>query len=82
MLGWPWEIDPNHNLSLILSQADNFENQLKEIDSEIQKFESRKKSLSNNHLEISDTVSKGECMGKDKGNLENLNVGSDMTCET
>ena len=60
------ETNPNHNLSLILNQADNFENQLKEIDSKIQKFESRNKSLSDNNLEISNTVSKGQCIERIK----------------
>ena len=46
------ETNPNHNLSLILNQADNFENQLKEIDLKIQKFESRNKSLSDKSISI------------------------------
>lgn len=54
------EIDPNKNLSLIHNQADNFEIQLKEIDSEIQKFESKNNSLLDNHLEFSATDSVGE----------------------
>ena len=63
-------VDPIPDLSLIPNQSTNFEFQLKEIDSEIPKFDNDKNPKPENQV-ISIMVPSGDSIGEDNGNLEN-----------
>ena len=63
-------VDHVPDLSLIPNQSTNFEFQLKEIDSKIQKFDNDKNPKPKNQV-ISIMVPSGDSIGEDNGNLEN-----------
>ena len=63
-------VDHVLDLSLIPNQSTNFEFQLKEIDSEIQKFDNDKNPKPENQV-ISIMVPSGDSIREDNGNLEN-----------
>ena len=63
-------VDHVLDLSLIPNQSTNFEFQLKEIDSKIQKFDNNKNPKPENQV-ISIMVPSGDSIGEDNGNLEN-----------
>ena len=63
-------VDHVPDLSLIPNQSTNFEFQLKEIDSKIQKFDNDKNLKPKNQV-ISIMVPSGDSIGEDNGNLKN-----------
>lgn len=63
-------VDLVPDFSIIPNQSTNFEFQLKEIDSEIQKFDNNKNPKPENQM-ISIIVPSGDFIGEDNGNLEN-----------